>query len=390
MLGGLNKDSPQGFGGTNFGARGSGNNIIEGSLNLGSLGQGLNLGVVNGSVTIPGLGLITNLALLIRALETRLHRQHPVDARRCSRSTTRRRRSSSGRTCRSSPGSTRREPATPIGVTPFQTIERRDVGLTLRVKPQITEGGSVRLVVYQEVSRVDSTNNPAGIITNKRSLESSVMVDDGQVIVLGGLIQDALTDGTDKVPVVGDVPVLGALFRYDQRKRVKTNLMIFLKPTVVRGPAGASRYTNERYDYLAGEQQRMQPPERMFWEFWDDRTYPQLPQPGVVLPPGSIGPMVPAPVGTDLRTVPLSPSGIGPSPGAAVPPGSAPAAGTSPVPPGAAAVPPGMPTCPPCAADSPPERSGPASGFAARIPYAFARAARRARRSPRRAAASSC
>ena len=82
------------------------------------------------------------------------------------------------------------------------------------------------------------------------------MVEDGQVIVLGGLIQDALTDGTDKVPVIGDVPVLGALFRYDQRKRVKTNLMIFLKPTVVRGPAGASQYTNERYDFLAGEQDR--------------------------------------------------------------------------------------------------------------------------------------
>ena len=80
VLGGINKDSPQGFGGTNFGARGSGNNIIEGSLNLGSLGQGLNLGVVNGSVTIPGLGLITNLALLIRALETDSSAQHPVDA----------------------------------------------------------------------------------------------------------------------------------------------------------------------------------------------------------------------------------------------------------------------------------------------------------------------
>jgi general secretion pathway protein D len=335
LLGGLNKDSPQGFGGTNFGARGSGNNIVEGSLNLGSLGQGLNLGVVNGSVTIPGLGLITNLALLIRALET------DSSANILSTPTlltldNEEAKIVVGQNVPFITGQYTTGASNAVGVTPFQTIERRDVGLTLRVKPQITEGGSIRLVVYQEVSRVDSTNNPAGIITNKRSLESSVMVEDGQVIVLGGLIQDALTDGTDKVPVIGDVPGLGALFRYDQRKRVKTNLMIFLKPTVVRGPAGASQYTNERYDFLAGEQLRQQQPsERMFWEFWGDRTYPQLPQPGLVLPPGSIGTMVPAPVGTDLRTVPLSPSGIGPSPGAAVPPGSAPAAGTSPVPPGA-------------------------------------------------------
>ncbi len=119
-------------------------------------------------------------------------------------------------------------------MTPFQTIERRDVGLTLRVRPQITEGGSVRLVIYQEVSRVDDTSNPAGIITNKRSLESSVTVDDGQIVVLGGLIEDRYTDGLDKVPLAGDLPVLGGLFRYDTRKRTKTNLMVFLKPTVVR------------------------------------------------------------------------------------------------------------------------------------------------------------
>src|SRR4029079_16002683 len=95
------------------------------------------------------------------------------------------------------------------GVAPFPTIERRDVGLTLRVKPQITEGGSVRLVIYQEVSRIDDKTNPSGIITDKRSLESSVIIDDSQIVVLGGLMQDSLTDGTDKVPVVGDVPVLG-------------------------------------------------------------------------------------------------------------------------------------------------------------------------------------
>ena len=162
---------------------------------------------------------------------------------------------------------------TASSVTPFQTIERKDVGLTLRVRPQITEGGSVRLVIYQEVSRVDSTSNPAGIITNKRSLESSVTVDDGQIVVLGGLIQDAFTDGTDKVPLAGDLPLIGALFRYDNRQRVKTNLMVFLKPTVVRGAHSADALTQDRYEYLLGEQQRMDPPPRLFW---NDTTRPEL------------------------------------------------------------------------------------------------------------------
>jgi len=327
VLGGINRDSPQGFGGTNFGARGSGNNIIDGSLSLGSLGQGLNLGVVNGTVTIPGLGLITNLAMLIRALETD-SAANILSTPTLLTLDNEEAKIVVGQNVPFITGQYTTGIGGATGPTPFQTIERRDVGLTLRVRPQITEGGSLRLVVYQEVSRVDSTNNPAGIITNKRSLESSVLVEDGQIIVLGGLIQDALTDGTDKVPLIGDVPGLGALFRYDQRKRVKTNLMIFLKPTVVRGPAGAGQYTNERYDFLAGEQERQRPGER---PFWDDPTYPQLPQPGVALPPGAIGTMVPQPVPSTPRAAPpmLSPPGIVPpagsvpgavAPGAAAPP----------------------------------------------------------------------
>jgi general secretion pathway protein D len=186
-------------------------------------------------------------------------------------------------------------------VTPFQTIERRDVGLTLRVKPQITEGGSVRMVLYQEVSRVDDKTNPAGIITNKRSLESSVIVDDNQIVVLGGLIQDSLTDNTDKVPLAGDMPVLGPLFRYDNRKRQKTNLLVFLKPTVVRSAAAANALTIDRYDFLLGEQHRAQPEPRIFW---NDPTYPRLTQPGT---PGPPSPTPPAPQPTP------------PSPGAAPP-----------------------------------------------------------------------
>ena len=99
--------------------------------------------------------------------------------------------------------------------TPFQTIERKDVGLTLRIKPQISEGGTVRLQIYQEVSSVVDTicPTPPGMITNKRSVESTVLVDDGQIVVIGGLIQDTVKDGVEKVPLLGDIPLIGALFR---------------------------------------------------------------------------------------------------------------------------------------------------------------------------------
>jgi general secretion pathway protein D len=270
-LTGVGKSGVQGIGGTNFGARGSGNNIIDTSAALASAGQGLNLGIINGTVTLPGLGQILNLAFLARALQT--------DANANILSTpamlTLDNEEAKIVVGQNVPFITGQyaQTGTSSSVTPFQTIERKDVGLTLRVKPQITEGGSVRLVIYQEVSRVDSTSNPAGIITNKRSLESSVTIDDGQIVVLGGLIQDSFTDGTDKVPLAGDLPLVGALFRYDNRQRVKTNLMIFLKPTVVRGAHSADALTQDRYDYLLGEQQRMDPPPRLFW---NDTTRPEL------------------------------------------------------------------------------------------------------------------
>src|SRR4029078_3368143 len=95
-----------------------------------------------------------------------------------------------------------------------------------------------------------------GALRSKRAVESTVIVDDTQVIVLGGLIQDQLTDGSDKVPLFGDIPLLGAAFRYDARHRVKTNLMIFIKPTVLRTSADGRDITSERYEYLMGEQIR--------------------------------------------------------------------------------------------------------------------------------------
>ncbi|MDQ5848660.1 MAG: type II secretion system protein GspD, partial [Pseudomonadota bacterium] len=146
--------------------------------------------------------------------------------------------------------------------TPFQTVERRDVGLTLRVKPQISEGGTVRLQIYQEVSSVQDTTNPAGVITNKRAVESTVLVDDGQIVVIGGLIQDSVRDGLEKVPFLGDLPLLGTLFTYKTRSRSKTNLMVFLRPTVLRDAQSANSLTSGRYDYILGEQQKAAPPPR--------------------------------------------------------------------------------------------------------------------------------
>ena len=175
-------------------------------------------------------------------------------------------------------------------MTPFQTVERRDVGLVLRVRPQITEGGTVRLAIYQEVSRVQDASTASGIILSKRALESTVIVDDSQVIVLGGLIEDRMTDGADKVPGLGDVPLAGQLFRYDARKREKTNLLVFLRPTVVRSMADGREITSERYDYLLGEQLRLAPAPVPFWQ---DPTQPELPPPGKF--PGDAGVLVPGP-----------------------------------------------------------------------------------------------
>ncbi len=207
----FNSNSTQVGGGTNFNARGSGANILDAQANL-------KLGRARASTWASSAARSRSPA----SAPSPTSRSSPAPwrpttgpiscpRRTCSRSTTSRRRSSWRRTCRSSPASTRR-PVRRATVTPFQTIERKDVGLILTVKPQITEGGGVRMAIYQEVSSIADTTNPAGIITNKRSLESAVEVEDGQIIVLGGLIQDSFTDGSNKIPVAGDIPVVGALF----------------------------------------------------------------------------------------------------------------------------------------------------------------------------------
>jgi general secretion pathway protein D len=248
-LTGAGKTTAQVIGGTNFGN--AGQNILGISQNPTAAGQGLNIGVIKGTVTIGGVQIL-NLGLLVRALET------DANANILSTPTlltldNEEAKIVIGQNVPFITGSYAVSAAATTP-TPFQTIERKDVGLTLKIKPQISEGGTVRLQISQEVSSVDSTTNASGIITNKRSVDSSVLVNDGQIVVIGGLIQDTVNDGVSKVPGLGDLPLIGSLFKYNTRTRNKTNLMVFLRPTVLRSAERANSLTNDRYDYILGEQ----------------------------------------------------------------------------------------------------------------------------------------
>ena len=145
------------------------------------------------------------------------------------------------------------------GVNPFQTVERKDIGLTLRVRPQISQGGTVKMAIYQETSAIQDSTNSAGLITSKRSLDTNVLVDDGQIIVLGGLIDDNMQDTVEKVPGLGDIPIIGALFRYKKRSHVKTNLMVFLRPTIIRSNEQSVSLAGDRYDYIRNAEIAGQP-----------------------------------------------------------------------------------------------------------------------------------
>ena len=225
-LDGLNATGSSGFGGTNFTPRGGGANLLDLAANPLSASQGLNVGVIRGTVSFGGATL-ANLGLLARALETQgagniiatpnlltLDNEEAkiVIGQNVPFLT------GSYTTSGNSSGN------------PFQTIERRDVGTTLRVRPMVSEGGTVRLQIFQEVSSVVNQRLAEGIVTNKRSIESTVLVEDGEFVVLGGLISDEEGTGESQVPLLGDVPFFGSLFRYETRERKKTNLFVFLRP----------------------------------------------------------------------------------------------------------------------------------------------------------------
>lgn len=252
-------------------------------------GNGVNVAIGGGSVSIPGIGTIPSLAVLARFLES--------DAKANILSTpnlvtldNEEAKIVIGRNVPFVTGQyTTTGTATNV-TNPFQTIERKDVGLTLKVRPQISEGGVVKLEIYQEASAViDGATTSAGIVTTKRSIESTVLVDDGAIIALGGLVEDSANAGEEKVPVLGDLPIAGSLFRYDSRKRTKTNLVVFLRPIILRDKDSYADLTRSRYGYVIGTQDEVS---RRMTPMRDEAPAPALPDWSA--PPG--GMQAPAPV----------------------------------------------------------------------------------------------
>jgi general secretion pathway protein D len=270
------------IGGTNFGARGGGANIIDASQNLGSLGAGLNIGVIRGSVTLPGIGTITNLGFLARALET------VANANVLSRPNIQTLDNEEAKFLvgQNVPFQTGSFTSGTQGATnPFQTFERRDIGTQLRVKPQVSEGGAVKLAIYLEVSSIAPTTVQGQIVTNKRSFESNVLVEDGNFVVLSGLIEDRASDGDSRVPILGSIPLIGWLFRYENRQRTKTNTMIFLRPYVVRDEATSSSLALDRYDYMRAQLATAQKPDNLIFHGFEGRDLPPAPVRPTAPPP---------------------------------------------------------------------------------------------------------
>lgn len=161
---------------------------------------------------------------------------------------------------------------------PFQTIQRENVGITLTVTPHVNEGNSVVLDISQEVSSLSNTSavlQASDLITNERILQTKVLAADRSTVVLGGLIKDDVQDGSQKVPLLGDIPLLGRLFRNDATQVVKTNLLIFIRPTIIRDDRQLEGATAEKYRYIRDQQLERQ---RQGIRFLDDSLVPVLPE----------------------------------------------------------------------------------------------------------------
>jgi general secretion pathway protein D len=144
-------------------------------------------------------------------------------------------------------------------VNPFQTIERQEVGLTLKITPQINEGDAVRLKIDQEISQLTESAQAVDLITTNRRVNTAVIVEDAGVLVLGGLIQDELRERVERVPVLGSIPLVGALFRSTSSGKVKTNLMFFIRPTILRDDVQAAFQTNAKYNFIRQIQLEREP-----------------------------------------------------------------------------------------------------------------------------------
>jgi len=270
-----------GFGGVNLGGSGV-NGKPNSPTSIDVLPKGLNVGVVNGTVDIPGIGKVLDLKVLARALKSKggtnilsTPNLLTLDNEAASIFV--------GQTIPFVTGSY----VTGGGGTsnnPFQTVQREEVGLKLNVRPQISEGGTVKLDIYQEVSTVDARASvEAGTVTNKRAIDTSILLDDGQIMVLGGLLQDGYSQSNDAVPWLSDIPGLGALFRNEKRSVNKTNLMVFLRPYIIRDSGAGRSITLNRYEFMRRAQGGLQPEHS--WAMPDVQA-PQLPSVEKAIPGG--------------------------------------------------------------------------------------------------------
>lgn len=194
-------------------------------------------------------------------------------------------------------------------VNPFQTIQREQVGLTLKITPQINEGDAVRLKVEQEISQLLPSAQAVDLITSNRSINTSVIVEDGGTLVLGGLIQDQITERQQRVPILGRIPLVGWLFRSDTTTKNKTNLMVFIKPTILRDNVQAAFETNAKYNYIRDQQLGIKPKRPRLMPLTDRSTLPPLEEASPSLAPAgqspaSPGSTAPEPPVIDLRDKP--------------------------------------------------------------------------------------
>lgn len=230
--------------------------IVGLAANPGAVGGGLNIGYVGGTITLPGSDTpILQVGALVTALKqdggTNILSQPSIvtlDHQEAQIKVGQQVPFVTGQYTNTGGGSSQPE-------NPFQTINREDVGLTLKVTPHVNEGDSVRLDISQQISSL--APNPAGavdLVTNNREIDTSVMVSDGAMLVLGGLISDEVRETIRKVPALGDIPVLGNLFRYRREDRSKRNLMVFLKPSILRDEALESAISSDKYNFIRARQ----------------------------------------------------------------------------------------------------------------------------------------
>jgi general secretion pathway protein D len=241
-------------GGTSFPGSNNQPGILGTAVNPLNLGTGLSLGYVDGTIKIPGTDdEILNLGGLLRALKgdarSNILSQPKIvtlDNQEAQFKVGQEVPFLTGQYTNTSTNGGSNQPT-----NPFQTIDRKDVGLTLTVTPHINEGDTVRLDIKQEVSSLaPNVQGATDLITNKREIDTSVMVGDGQMLVLGGLVSDEVKQNVSKVPALGDIPVVGNLFRYRSNTRTKRDLMIFLRPTILRDAVTEYSVSNEKYNYM--------------------------------------------------------------------------------------------------------------------------------------------